>query len=493
MKSFVSSFRGRLTLLCSGTMLVALLAYSAIVGQINVNRILDRIDHDLLNRATRIASRPGPPPGLAPRQGQREGAFPPPGRFGFPDVAERNGPPPRDPQDAVDQSLGQPEMMDAQGHFINAPAMQPYDSRAASQAIGSGVPVFTDVEVRGERLRVLYFPWQDDRGQIVGAVQLGRGLRDVDDFKSTQIETLLMLLPFGIALAAFAGMLVAKRALQPVSEMERAADLIGRGQLNQRLHVSGDDELARLAKSFNNMVQRLQLSFEDQELAYKALKESYESQKRFTADASHELRTPLARMQLATSSALRGPESGYRQALEVADDSSKSMAKLIRELLVLARADAGQLGLKHDSIDLRLVVSDALNKFTRPIDVHFPNNAVMVVGDQDHLERVITNLIENAVRHTDADKPMFVSLKVCEQDAVLSVEDAGSGISPEHLTHIFERFYRADSVRSAGDGIGLGLAICKSIVEAHRGSISVKSEPGKGTRFEVVLPLASPR
>jgi len=205
------------------------------------------------------------------------------------------------------------------------------------------------------------------------------------------------------------------------------------------------------------------------------------------------LRTPLARMQLATSSALRGPESGYRQALEVADDSSKSMAKLIRELLVLARADAGQLGLKHDSIDLRLVVSDALNKFTRPIDVHFPNNAVMVVGDQDHLERVITNLIENAVRHTDADKPMFVSLKVCEQDAVLSVEDAGSGISPEHLTHIFERFYRADSVRSAGDGIGLGLAICKSIVEAHRGSISVKSEPGKGTRFEVVLPLASPR
>jgi two-component system OmpR family sensor kinase len=166
------------------------------------------------------------------------------------------------------------------------------------------------------------------------------------------------------------------------------------------------------------------------------------------------------------------------------------MAKLIRELLVLARADAGQLGLRHDVLDLRLVVSDALNGFSREIQASFPSASVMISGDQDHLERVVVNLIENAVKHTPEDAPICASINERDGNAVLVVEDSGEGISPEHLPHLFERFYRADAARGMGDGIGLGLAISKSVVEAHGGAISVQSELGKGTRFEVTLPLA---
>jgi len=341
--------------------------------------------------------------------------------------------------------------------------------------------------VDGVPLRIFATPWFRAGGQV-GVVEVARDLREYNDLKSTQLWTWLALAPLALCLSAFGAYVLAGRAVRPLKAMESAATKMGQGDLTQRLEVQGDDELASLANTLNTMAVNLEKSFQDKQSAYDALKESYESQRRFTADASHELRTPLARLQLATSSALRGPESGYKEALETADTSAKSMAKLIRELLVLARADAGQLGLRHDLIDLRLAVSNALNGISREVATSFPNSPVTIEGDQDHLERVVTNLIENAVRHTPADKPISVSLSARDGQAVIAVEDAGEGIAAADLPHLFERFYRADSARPEG-GIGLGLAICKSVVEGHGGTITVQSEVGKGTRVEVRLPI----
>lgn len=502
------SFRGRLTVMSLILLAIGLSAYSLVVGLVNLSRLSAHINADLTQRGRMLARggppRRGPGGGAMLRQGGGQGEpFLPRGE---------NGPPPGDERPELGQRRGPVMGPDNGDMFFGGREPGPNADLRRARFLGpngkvvGGFPTdhafddglyrnamqgregFGDFVIEGQLVRVFSTPWyRGDREQ--GVVQVARDLRDYDDLRRTQFWTWLALTPVALALSAFGAFVLAGKALKPIQSMQKAAGEIGQGDFSQRLEVHGDDELARLAHTFNVMAANLQKSFEDQAAAYENLKEAYESQKRFTADASHELRTPLARLQLATSSALRGPEAGYREALDVADGSAKSMAKLIRELLMLARADAGQLGLKHEPLDLRLVASDALNGFGRQIEASFPHSAVTVEGDQDHLERVVANLVENAIRHTPADKPISVSLETHGSNAILTIEDAGEGIAAEHLPHLFERFYRADAARGMGDGVGLGLAICKSVIEAHGGVISVQSEIGKGTRFQVSLPL----
>jgi two-component system OmpR family sensor kinase len=517
MRGFLSSFRGRLTVMSLIILALGLSAYSWVVGFINLSQLSSHINADLTQRGRMLAR--GGPPGMRVLNGQRGGDF----------IGDRNPPipgqrdstaPPEHP--GGDQPPGTPQLRDGPGGprprqgddaFFGGREPGPNADLRRARFLGPGGLVigglpddhafdfglfqrgmrgeeaFADQTIEGQLVRVFATPWyRGDRQQ--GVVEVARDLRDYDDLRHTQFWTWITLTPLALALSAFGAFVLAGKTLKPIQTMQKAASAIGQGDFSRRLAVNGDDELANLAQAFNVMAASLQKSFADQAAAYENLKEAYESQKRFTADASHELRTPLARVQLATSSALRGPEAGYREALEIADGSAKSMAKLIRELLVLARADAGQLGLKHDPFDLRLAVSDALNGFKREIGATFPHSTVIIEGDQDHLERVVANLVENAIRHTAGDKPINVSLAVQDGKAILYVEDAGSGIAPDHLPHLFDRFYRADGARGIGDGVGLGLAICKSVVEGHGGTISVRSEVGEGTRFEVALPLA---
>ena len=486
------------------TLAIGLTAYSWVVGFINLSKLSAHINQDLMQRA-RMLARQGPPrrgPNgefMLPRgngpgdrqpmlQGDPDG--PPLRRDGPDDGNPRRGPDDmflgnREPGENPDLRRARftGSIVRKRGDDSTGP---PFDQSLFSDS-ARGKEGFADLEIQGQLVRVFSTPWRNRFGED-GAVQVARDLRDYDDLRRTQIWTWLTLAPVALLLSAFGAYVLAGRAVKPLKAMESAATKMGQGDLSQRLEVQGDDELASLANTLNTMAGNLEKSFQDKQSAYDALKESYESQRRFTADASHELRTPLARLQLATSSALRGPESGYKEALETADTSAKSMAKLIRELLVLARADAGQLGLRHDLIDLRLAVSNALNGISREVAASFPNSPVTIEGDQDHLERVVTNLIENAVRHTPGDKPISVSLSTRDGQAVIAVEDAGEGIAAADLPHLFERFYRADSARPEG-GIGLGLAICKSVVEGHGGTITVQSEVGEGTRVEVKLPL----
>lgn len=490
MRAFASSFRGRLTLLSLLTLAVALTAYSLLLGQINLSRLSQHIDEDLQSRARMLSHRTEPPPrGQGPFDQPRPEGGPAEGRGGDPPgdrPPQDRRPPPGGPVD-----MRAVRMIDSSGRVVGGQGNdQMFDEPLFERALG-GQEGFAEIVLNGAPVRVFATPWMREGGPG-GAIEVAHDLRDYQDMKSTQIWTWLALAPLALAISAVAAFLMTGRALTPLREMQKAAATMGQGDLSQRLQITGDDELAHLAQAFNVMAANLQKAFEDQAAAYESLKEAYESQRRFTADASHELRTPLSRLQLATSSALRGPESGYKGALETADSAAKSMAKLTRELLVLARADAGQLGLRHEIFDLRLAVSNALNGFNREIGAHFPPGPVLVEGDQDHLERVISNLIDNAVRHTPETKPITVTLSESKGGAVITVEDKGEGIAPEHLPHLFERFYRVDPARARADGgVGLGLAICKSLIEAHGGSIAVASEAGQGTTVKVTLPVAA--
>jgi signal transduction histidine kinase len=293
------------------------------------------------------------------------------------------------------------------------------------------------------------------------------------------------------------GLFLTNNALRPVDQMTQAAAAIGAGDLSRRLEVRGRDELARLAETFNRMIARLEGTFRGLESAYYRLEGAYEEQQRFTGDASHELRTPLTRIKGMTTLALSGPGcfEEYRDAVIVADQAADVMTRIVQDLLLLARSDAGQLR-PHLA---RISTSDLLRRAVqapRPagapaLRLQLPEPDPFVTGDADHLSRLLANLLENALRHTPAGGEITLAATREQDWVVLTVADTGEGIPVEHLPHVCERFYRVDSARSRHDGgTGLGLAICRSIVEAHGGSLLLDSVVGQGTTVRVMLPAA---
>jgi signal transduction histidine kinase len=240
------------------------------------------------------------------------------------------------------------------------------------------------------------------------------------------------------------------------------------------------------------MMHRLELSFEERDLAFRKLEIAFETQRQFTADASHELRTPLTRMKLATSSALSQESDPSRMlaALTTADDAADRMSRLVQELLLLSRMDAGQLKIDMKPLDLRLVAVEALEQTLdyERIKVELPDEEVKVGGESAHLTRVVLNLLENAIRHTPVSGTIMLRIRQDRDHALLTVQDEGEGIAPDDLERVFDRFFQVDSSRSKG-GSGLGLAICRSLVDAHGGTIQIQSQVGAGTLVSMKLPI----
>jgi two-component system, OmpR family, sensor kinase len=286
-----------------------------------------------------------------------------------------------------------------------------------------------------------------------------------------------------LALGLGGGWLLIGRAFRPIQDISIAARQISEGNLSERINVAEtDSELGRLASVLNSTFARLEASFAQQ--------------KQFTADASHELRTPIAVIISEAQATLAQPRSAsdYSESVRVCLEAAQQMRKLTQSLLQLARYDAGQEALERSVFDLA-EQTQACVELVQPlarergVSVKCELAPASVNGDPDRLSQVITNLLTNAIYYNRDHGEIRVTTRAENGLSVLSVQDTGQGIGPEDLQHVLERFYRADKTRTRSSGhYGLGLAICKSIVDAHGGTIEVASELGAGSTFTVRLP-----
>lgn len=387
--------------------------------------------------------------------------------------------------------------------FINIAgrAMHPYETEGAwdRMALHRAVQdkeVCTTVLIDGEPVRVLTRPvrW---RGQMLGAVQAAHPFSETRQAIFTVKQTLLALTPVGLLFAGFVGAIVTGRVLQPVGRIARSAELIDARDLTQRLQVEGSDEFSYLAGTFNRMLSRMESSFTEQRALVSQLENLLEEQKRFTADASHELKTPLSVAKVHAGLLLhtRLTEPEYHESAKALDDATERMSRLVQDLLLLAQADADRMS-KCNTV---LVVQDLLYQARHlqsgtagaPILIAEDNTMLTVKGDEDKLVRVFANLFSNARRHMPEDGAIRVYFVEENTKVIIRISDTGEGIAPEHLTHLGDRFYRVDSARGcAQGGAGLGLSICKSLIEQHDGSLAFESAVGLGTTAIVTLPSA---
>ncbi len=292
-------------------------------------------------------------------------------------------------------------------------------------------------------------------------------------------------LPLLVVLASLLGYWLSGRALAPVNRIVESAESIGLQNLSRRLEVPrAKDELRRLTETLNAMLDRIESSV------------AHITQ--FTADASHDLRTPLALIRTNAELALRRPrrEDDYRETLVRILAAAEESTQLIEHLLTLARADAGAAQLRFESADLSQVLRKVSQQasilaqskglgFSEEIDA----GPLPVSMDHSALERLLLALLDNAVKYTPQGSVSLRSYS-CDGQAIVEVQDTGVGIAETDMPHIFDRFYRADQVRSREvRGSGLGLAIARWIAEMHKGAIEVESELGHGSVFRVRLPI----
>jgi two-component system heavy metal sensor histidine kinase CusS len=314
------------------------------------------------------------------------------------------------------------------------------------------------------------------------AALMDEGLEALERFRGMLLWAASLLL---IAASA-GGYWLATRALAPVDEISQAAQRISIESLTERLHVpQTGDQLQRLTETLNAMFSRLEASVQ--------------RMKQFTADASHELRAPVSLIRTTAEVAVQRsrPAEEYFQALNEILQEAERTTQVIDSLMLLARADSGTAGLERSLTDARAVAGEAIEqgeKLALQKGVGFaatlPDRPVVIRADGDALRRALLILIDNAVKYTPAGGFIKVELEGKDGFAVASVRDTGIGIAPQDVAMIFDRFWRADKVRSREPGgAGLGLSIAEWIVAMHEGSIEVESELGKGSVFRVRVPV----
>lgn len=376
-----------------------------------------------------------------------------------------------------------------------------------------GLPTYETVDL-GERhpVRLLTYPVME-RDRAVQLVRVAISLEGVNTALRNFLLAAAALLPVGTLLAGTGGYLLARRALRPVDQMIQAARRIEAANLSERIADPGaDDEVGRLARTLNEMLDRLEGAFGEI--------------RRFTADASHELRTPLTILKGEVEVALRAPRdpAEYRKVLESSLEEVNRMARMVENLLTLSRADAGQLTLDRKPVDLGLVLARVVARGralgeSRGVAVSLAEGPeAPVLGDAERLEQAFFNLVDNGVKYTPAGGRVAVRWRLAPAGAgigssgaaagtenpahraeaepgrvEIEVQDTGIGITAADRNLVFRRFHRVDRARARAEGgSGLGLAIVKSIVEAHGGAVGVESALGHGATFTVTLPLAHP-
>lgn len=361
-------------------------------------------------------------------------------------------------------------------------------SAEALKNASQGLPTFETLPSTGAYpVRVLTLPVMK-AGTVTNLVRVAMSLENMIKTRHRFLLIMAALLPLGLLLAGGGGWLLAHRALKPVDRMTRAAQKISANQLDQRLQESGNgDELDRLAKTLNHMLGRLN--------------NTIGQMRRFSADASHELQTPLTILKGEMEVTLRSPRrpEEYQRVLHSGLEEIDRINHLVEGLLLLARADAGVLRLDFQPVALNDLLHDICEQMKTIADdhaIHLQTGVVAPISvhaDREHLRSLLLNLVDNAIKYTPAGGSVTLSLRSGDNGATLVISDTGIGLSPDEQRQIFSRFHRSADTRARDvKGVGLGLSIVHSIIEAHGGSIHVESTPGQGSVFTVHLPAIPP-
>jgi heavy metal sensor kinase len=337
-------------------------------------------------------------------------------------------------------------------------------------------------EIKGNHFACTWLVF-NHRHQPQGAVDFQGSLAGVSHAEDILRSGLIIGVPLSLLIALLGGWALASRALSPLEQLRQTAQSITATDLSRRIGLHRDDELGRLAGTLDGMIAGLDSAFREQ--------------RRLTADVSHELRTPLSVIQAQASLALkrvRSPQE-YAKVLGSIQEETERMSGIVEDLLLLARADAGQEMMESDPVRLDVTArwaADSLRTMASEKDIELAVSVrpVMIDGDQGRLRQLCLNLIHNAVKYTNPGGKVKVRVYSKAGLATLKVTDSGDGIDEHSLPHIFERFYMVDRARARSEGgSGLGLSIVHWIVEAHGGAIAVESKPGSGSTFTVRIPL----
>lgn len=368
-----------------------------------------------------------------------------------------------------------------------------WDTYNAFESVPSWGEVEAEYSTQPEMWRIHSQPIHDSDGQVIGWVQAGQSLLPVQETVGDLREQLLFGLPLVLLLAGLGGYFLANRALSPVEQITNMAQTINLQDLSRRIHYQGTlDEVGRLAQTFDQMLARLQ--------------DSFERERRFTADAAHELRTPLTvlkgQIDVTLSRARNSVE--YENKLRELSMQVDRLIRLSNALLFLSRSDQNQISFTPASVNLTELLGVLIEQLQPLADEKNLELSAKIAGeffirgDSDHLIRLFMNLLENALKYTPANGQVTITAEKARVEpgrndanrVRVMIHNAGPGISQEHLPHLFERFYRVDEDRSSQTGgSGLGLAIAYEIVRLHGGEIVAQSEAGEGVTLSVRLPL----
>ncbi len=356
-------------------------------------------------------------------------------------------------------------------------------SYATIERAMEGQVTYETIEQTRPRLRMITLPVME-KGKVASIIQVGTSLEDFDD----SMRRLLIILVIGTLTAVGATLMIgyymAKKALKPVDKIRKAAVKISSRNLEEYIDIGArNDELGKLAETFNAMISRL--------------RDAFQRINQFSIDVSHELKTPLTILKGGTEVALRKDRESdeYRILLKSHLEEIDRMSRIIDDLLLLSKADTGKMQLNIEDVAVRDLV---LQVFMDMKIVAEKKSVELLVGDlveaklkgdELKLRRMLWNIVDNGIKYTQTGGKVEISSYLSDGNVMINVKDTGVGIAQEDIKYIFDRFYRADRARKRENGTGLGLSISKWIAEAHKGSIEVESHASSGSLFSLRLPL----
>ncbi len=343
--------------------------------------------------------------------------------------------------------------------------------------------LYKTISIKGKPFRSLLIKVDSDNNSAI-ILQTAASLENINDDLNRLLLIFYTVIPLVLIITGLTAFFISKKAFSPVARMAETANKISIDNLDKRLLLpNSKDEIHALAKTLNQMIERID--------------NSVKSQKQFIADASHEIKTPLTIIQTELELAEKKlNDLSLKENIQIALSEVERLNQLVQSLLTIVKLESFSDNLNFQSVRLDELLVDCVHTMTKTAEEKNIRIAISLTdpveinGDEEKLKSVFINLIDNAVKYSPQNGNVSVEMKKNKYEVIVSVINDGQGIDKEELNKIFERFFRSNETRSQIEGSGLGLAIAKKIVELHKGVIKVESKPGEKTVFYVTLPLS---